>query len=262
MFDDSLDATTQTTSSSLQERVVSSVQDCFGFRECTDLIRTRFFPHIEILEQPIAFAVQCLDHLQCGHHLLLLRLQSFLVSSQCSFCVCFRTFLLGDGLRVGSTLLCRVFHHLFIVSLGVLLLGLGGRHFLVEIGHQSVQHGDNTVALFSFLLESTRTLRRRRWRNAMVRMHRNADELSLFGFVHFWVVKFVQSVFRYTQQLLRCTVLCHQLRELSILLLPVCGCFCHGLVQSLDARSQAFDFASQTLDPLRCVLDRDLRVRN
>merc|ERR1719291_341008 len=226
---DRLGTTTQAACTGLQEGIVSSVQDGLGLRECTDLIRSSFLTHIKILEQPIAFAVQCLNDLQCGHHLLLLCLQSFFVLRQCSFGVCFRTLLLADGLRVGSTLLCRILHHLFIVSLGVLFLSFRGRHLLVEVGHESIQHGDNPVALFSFLLESTRALRRWRWCNTMIRMHRDADQLR-FWFVQFWVVEFVQPVLRYTQQLLRGTVLCHQLGELSVFLLPVCGCLCHGFV--------------------------------
>merc|ERR1719183_2994742 len=89
----------------LQQRVVRTAENGFRLSECSDFVGPGLFSNIEILKQPIAFAVQCRNNFECCHHFTFLGLQLLLVLRESSFGVSLDALLFTDGLRIGSTLL-------------------------------------------------------------------------------------------------------------------------------------------------------------
>ena len=70
------------------------------------------------------------------------------------------------SLEILSALVGRVFHHVLIIGLGVLLFNLSFGHLLVQILDQGIHPGDDAIALFGLLGVGVKALRW--WGNAPV----------------------------------------------------------------------------------------------
>merc|ERR1719265_496118 len=104
------------------------------------------------------------DVLMSGHELLDSGGVFLLVVAEGLLRGCLLTLLSGDGLGISRTLGGRIRHHLFVLLLCELLLGLSLGHLCVEILDAAIDHGNHTGAFLRLLGESLWCLRGRRGR--------------------------------------------------------------------------------------------------
>merc|ERR1719313_3145854 len=253
----------------LDEGIVCAAQYGLCLSKRVDLTGAGFLAHIEILEEPVALVVDVLD---CCCQFLSSGGFGVCVLLKLSLHVCQGTLLILEALGVLGPLLCRVLHHLLVVTLSVLLFCLCDGHLLVEVLDQEIDHGNHSIGLLTLLLEGTRGLWWW-WRlsHAMGRdIGQDCDtsssnatwslswcqgatccescailvsQLALWGrLVERRIIKLVEPVLCETKDLLCCRVRCHELGEVLILLLSLVSGFSDSLVQGLDACGARFDF--------------------
>merc|ERR1740130_1155313 len=105
----------------LDQRIIGSAQDRLGGLERFDLAGTCLFSHLEVLQQPVTFAMQRLNVLLSGHQGL--ASGGFLLGMRIEGCLslCLGFALVCQGLGVNGTLLCGVLHGALVIFLGVFL---------------------------------------------------------------------------------------------------------------------------------------------
>merc|ERR1719275_187949 len=131
----------------LHQRVIGAAENRLGPSEGVDFTSASRLPCIEILQKPIAFAMQAVNVLQ-GHHMLLLQVGvCLLLRLEFALRSGLGSLLIIEGLRILGTFGGGFRHHLRVVTLGILLVSGGHRHLLVQISDEKVDHRDDTLIL-------------------------------------------------------------------------------------------------------------------
>merc|ERR1719220_1746201 len=215
-----------------------------------------------------------------------LRLQSLFSGDLLRSFVC-------DRFGVCCAFRCRISHHCLILHLGILLRYISLLHLLVQVSDEQIDHGHHSIAHFSFLAVSAkcfrwwwgRTLVSRKRRllhkctNASARnsTRRRCDDLTtqvncdslLCRQLPLWrwlvqlgIVALVETVFGKHQDLLRCTVIRHQLLVICILSLPQSCRLSDGVVKGFHIGLELSNFLNQLIKRTLHLSDSSLRIGN
>mmetsp|Transcript_133331 Transcript_133331/g.426484 ORF Transcript_133331/g.426484 Transcript_133331/m.426484 type:complete len:375 (-) Transcript_133331:102-1226(-) len=276
--------------SPLDQREVGAAEHGLRLAKRVDFVGTRLLAYLEVLEEPVALGMEGRHVLLEDHELLAGRGLLTLALLKLGLHVGLRSLPVGQRLRVHGALLGRVGHHGPIISLGDLLLGLGGGHLLRDVIHDEVQHGNHAAALLAFGFVRLCGRRRRRRGNLRVDLHeRDRDastgdatrslggrrgaavvdedavllgELLLGSFlVELGIVELVHAVLGEQDQLLSGTVACHEVLVFGVLGFALLGGLGHGLVQLGDALEQGRDLLRGCRDALLRLFEDGLEVR-
>mmetsp|Transcript_21364 Transcript_21364/g.31594 ORF Transcript_21364/g.31594 Transcript_21364/m.31594 type:complete len:521 (-) Transcript_21364:66-1628(-) len=289
MTTDSLRMTSQESlGAQLEEGVVSTAENSLCTSQSLDLLAAGGLADIEELEEPVTLGMKGGDVLLQGHHFFHCHLVGRLVVHQIGLQIGLGTCLLGEGGRVRRPLLCRIGHQSLVVGLGLLLLGLSLGHLLRQVLDEQIDHGDNTIALFTLLGVGTPS--GRRWGGCLLGgrrcchvvmgrdLHKGLDasacdaawslgggwgathagedfvlraQLLLGrGLVELRVVKFVEPVLGKAEQLNGSAVRGHEFFVLYVLCLSLFSRLCNRLVESLDTSLESLDFLGQRCNAL------------
>merc|ERR1719492_193923 len=102
---------------SLQQGIVGSAEDGLRLLERVYFASPRRFPRLEILQQPVTFAMERMDVLRGRHEFLGCGVLSILGRLEVTLQVGLRSRFFCDRLRVHSAFVGGIFHRAFIVGL-------------------------------------------------------------------------------------------------------------------------------------------------
>merc|ERR1719411_467429 len=101
----------------LQQGIVSSIEDGLRLSERVHFASPRRFPRLEVLQQPITFALERSDVLRARHELVGRRVFAILGCLEVPLQVGLRSRLVGDRVRVRGAFCGGISHCTFIVGL-------------------------------------------------------------------------------------------------------------------------------------------------
>mmetsp|Transcript_27444 Transcript_27444/g.69458 ORF Transcript_27444/g.69458 Transcript_27444/m.69458 type:complete len:376 (+) Transcript_27444:118-1245(+) len=242
----------------LQQREVRAAEHSLGFLQAVNLVGTRRLASVVVLQQPVALGMQRHDVRLCGLQLLACGLLLGDARLHRGLHTSHRRLLVRQPLGVHGPLLSGVRHHLLVLLLGVLLLGLRNGHLPVQVTDQEVHHLQDSATLRCFRGVGCCGLRRR-WRCAPLgsQLHEGCRRGAL---PQRRCVELRQAVLGENNDFLRRTIVGHQLLVRRVLGLAQLRGLNHGLVQRDDARLQGLDLLDQSLDALLGLGDRNTDV--
>merc|ERR1740130_1391499 len=269
----------------LDQRIIGSAQDRLGGLERFDLAGTCLFSHLEVLQQPVTFAMQRLNVLLSGHQGL--ASGGFLLGMRIERCLslCLGFALVCQGLCVNGTLLCGVLHGALVIFLSVFLSCLALSHLFCQVRNHSVDQGDDTAAFPRFLGESLSSRRWWGWGNVLLD-EANAGagnatwrgcgcqgattgqscpvrigQLALWrSFVELRIIELVQAVLCEAENFFGSTIRGHQFRELGVFLFALLSCFSHRFVKCNHACLECLDLVGKSGNEFRLLADGGFQV--
>merc|ERR1719201_3363246 len=152
-------------------REVGTREDSLRLLEGVDLTAASFLADVKIFKQPIAIGMEALDDIDGGHGFLHLGGALLSHALDGGLVVGLGALVVGDGLGILCALFSGVFHHLLILSLGILLLEISLLHLLFEVSDHGIHHRKHAIALFALLGVCSECLRRRRGSTVAVRLN-------------------------------------------------------------------------------------------